>query len=125
MTDDEIIAKLTAYGSGTSGIAEVCKLAADRIASMRDVIADQRRLAREIDVAMHGEEGAALSPSLCDLVEPARQLRARASTPAPVNAEQMRTAIIQMIRKTVTDRGYAILGARIERDIAALQVRKC
>ena len=37
--------------------------------------ADKRRLAREIDVAMHGEEGAAAQPSLCDLVGSAQDLR--------------------------------------------------
>ena len=36
---------------------------------------DTKRLARLIDVAMHGEEGAAEQASLCDLVDPARQMR--------------------------------------------------
>lgn len=39
-------------------------------------LADKRRLARELDVAMHGEQGAAKQASLCDLVDSARQLRA-------------------------------------------------
>lgn len=39
-------------------------------------IADHRRLTRELDVAMHGEEGAAPQASLCDLIDPARKLRA-------------------------------------------------
>ena len=50
---------------------------AERIADYEAVLADKRRLAREIDVAMHGEEGAAKQASLCDLVEPARMMRER------------------------------------------------
>jgi hypothetical protein len=42
-------------------------------------LADKRRLAREIDMALHGEEGAAKQAFLCDLVEPARRLRKRAA----------------------------------------------
>lgn len=48
-----------------------------RCADYEQVLADKRRLAREIDVAMHGEEGAAKQPSLCDLVGPAEALRKR------------------------------------------------
>jgi hypothetical protein len=33
-----------------------------------EVLADHRRLVRELDVLMHGEEGAAKQASLCDLV---------------------------------------------------------
>ena len=50
---------------------------AERIADYEDAMADKRRLAREIDVAMHGEEGAAKQASLCDLIEPARMMRER------------------------------------------------
>lgn len=42
------------------------------------VLADMRRLTRELDVAMNGEAGAAPQASLCDLVAQARQLRANA-----------------------------------------------
>lgn len=52
--------------------------ARDLITHYEAAQADKRWLAREIDVAMHGEAGAALQPSLCDLVGPARKLRARA-----------------------------------------------
>ena len=36
---------------------------------------DKRRLTRELDVAICGKEGAAEQASLCDLIEPARNLR--------------------------------------------------
>lgn len=37
---------------------------------------EQCRLARELDIAISGAENAAEQASLCDLIEPARQLRA-------------------------------------------------
>ena len=43
-----------------------------------EVLADKRRLAREIDIALHGVDGAAKQTALCDLIEPAKALRARA-----------------------------------------------
>lgn len=43
-----------------------------------EVLADKRRLTRELDVAMHGEDGAAKQASMCDLIEPAKNLRTRA-----------------------------------------------
>lgn len=39
------------------------------------VLEDKVRLTRELDVAMHGEEGAAKQASLCDLIEPAKRMR--------------------------------------------------
>lgn len=39
------------------------------------VLADHRRLVRELDVALSGEAGAAKQASLCDLITQARQLR--------------------------------------------------
>ncbi len=47
-----------------------------KIADLNEALADKRRLTRELDVAMHGEEGAAKQASLCDLIEPAKKLRA-------------------------------------------------
>lgn len=47
-----------------------------RVKDCEEVLADKRRLAREIDIALHGEEGASKQASLCDLVEPAIRLRA-------------------------------------------------
>ena len=46
---------------------------ADLLDGFREAQEDKRRLAREIDVAMHGA-GAAQQASLCDLVHPAREL---------------------------------------------------
>lgn len=40
-----------------------------------EVLADKRRLVRELDAALHGEDGAAKQASLCDLIKPARDLR--------------------------------------------------
>ena len=45
------------------------------IANYEEVLKDTRRLTRELDVAMHGEDGAAQQASLCDLIEPAKRLR--------------------------------------------------
>ncbi len=45
------------------------------LAGHEEVLTDHRRLVRELDVAMHGQEGAALQASLCDLIGPARRLR--------------------------------------------------
>jgi len=63
-------------------LALALQAALDREAAMKAdyevAAASARRLAREIDVAMHGEEGAAQQASLCDLVDPARWLRERA-----------------------------------------------
>lgn len=41
-----------------------------------EAAADTRRLTRELDVAMHGEAGAAEQASLCDLITAAKALRA-------------------------------------------------
>jgi|SRR6266850_1821597 len=43
----------------------------------KEAYEDGRRNLRRIDVAMHGEAGAALSPSGCDLIGPAEDLRKR------------------------------------------------
>ncbi len=48
------------------------------LAAEREVLDDKRRLTRRLDVAMHGEEGAAQQASLCDLIGPAEDLRERA-----------------------------------------------
>lgn len=51
-------------------------VAADK--NLNEMYAERCRLAREIDVAMHGEKDAAKQASLCDLVPSARWLRERA-----------------------------------------------
>lgn len=40
-----------------------------------EVLTDHRRLVRELDVALSGEEGAAKQASLCDLIGQAKQMR--------------------------------------------------
>ena len=43
--------------------------------NLKEVLEDTRRLARELDVALHGENDAAKQASLCDLIVPAQRLR--------------------------------------------------
>lgn len=70
--------------------------AAAEIERLRDLVeayelavADKRRLTRELDIAMHGENGAAKQASLCDLIEPARMLRNSARQDALEEAAAM------------------------------------
>src|SRR5882672_3668203 len=61
-------------------LAELIESALNDVAAEYDEVLrayaqDKRRLARELDVAMHGEEGAVKQASLCDLIEPARDIR--------------------------------------------------
>ena len=58
----------------TEAEAEISPLLATRD-DYKSAYEDTKRLARLIDIAMHGEEGAAEQASLCDLVGPARQMR--------------------------------------------------
>ena len=60
-----------------AALAEVERLTS-LVTDYEEVLADKRRLAREIDVAMHGEKGAAKQASLCDLVSAAKELSTRA-----------------------------------------------
>jgi len=53
-----------------------------------EVLADKRRLTRELDVAMHGEEGAAKQANLCDLIEPARKLRGGVESMNPLEVTE-------------------------------------
>ena len=50
------------------------ELLAGQIADYEAVLADKRRLAREMDVAMHGEAGAAKQPALCDVLSSVRNM---------------------------------------------------
>jgi hypothetical protein len=43
-------------------------------ADYEEVLADHRRLVREIDVILNGEEGAARQASLCDLIPQIKEL---------------------------------------------------
>lgn len=75
----ERLAKLTQSWDANVGrktrneITEILLEAAGLMRDYEDVLADKRRLTRELDVAMHGEEGAAQQASLCDLIGPAKQ----------------------------------------------------
>lgn len=53
---------------------------------------DMRRLTRKLDVALHGEDGAAQQASLCDLIGPASDLRAERDALQAEN-ERLREAI--------------------------------
>lgn len=46
-----------------------------RIRDLEEVLADKRRLTRELDVALSGPEGAAQQASLCDLIPIAKKMR--------------------------------------------------
>ena len=46
----------------------------DLLDGFREAQEDKLRLTRELDVALHGEAGAAKQASLCDLVGPAKEL---------------------------------------------------
>jgi hypothetical protein len=48
---------------------------ADQVQDLTDVLGDMRKLVRQLDVAMSGEEGAAKQASLCDLIEQGREMR--------------------------------------------------
>ena len=52
------------------------------IADYEDVLADHRRLVREMDVALNGEEGAAKQASLCDIVSQVKSLKRELVAPA-------------------------------------------
>lgn len=64
--------------------AEIKRLRAD----LRVSESERKRLAREIDVAMHGEAGAAKQAALCDLVPLALALRRKADA-----GERLATAL--------------------------------
>lgn len=63
----------------------------------KEVLEDKRRLAREIDVALNGEDGAAEQASLCDLVGAASKLRARVHELEGEKGEEVKFANIRLI----------------------------
>ena len=84
MKNQEILRSITIDTIKQHGmyVLDSAKRAADKldeqealIADYEEVLADKRRLTRELDVAMHGEAEAAEQASLCDLIEPAKRLR--------------------------------------------------
>ena len=56
-------------------LAQQARMHRALVKAQNEALEDGRRLTREMDIALHGD-GAAQQASLCDLVEPARQLRA-------------------------------------------------
>lgn len=59
-----------------SVIAPELERLTQEVQDLKEVIEDTQRLTRDLDVAMHGEEGAAKQASLCDLIVPAERMRA-------------------------------------------------
>lgn len=53
---------------------------AEELQDYKDVLEDKRRLTRLLDIAMHGEEGAAKQASLCDLIPLAERMREQIAT---------------------------------------------
>ncbi len=45
------------------------------IADYEEVLADHRRLVRELDIALNGEDGAARQASLCDIVSQVKSIK--------------------------------------------------
>lgn len=69
-------------GHANESDVNLCRSAADAIEELEQQVenhencaADVRRLTRELDVALSGEDGAAKQASLCDLIHPAERLR--------------------------------------------------
>lgn len=75
-----------------------------QVADHEACAADVRRLTRELDVVLSGEDGAAKQANLCDLIHPAERLRAhaikcsdefrKASMDAAVSNERLETAVM-------------------------------
>jgi len=78
------------------------------IADYEEVLQSHRKNVRALDVAMHGEEGAAKQASLCDLIGPARDIRAQAAKDAATIAG-LREGY-QKILKLTESRTYPAIG---------------
>jgi hypothetical protein len=65
------------------------------IADYEEVLADKRRLVRDLDCALHGEGNTAKQASLCDLIEPARALKTRADA-LQAEVERLRGVVAQI-----------------------------
>jgi hypothetical protein len=111
MLTDDVDSLLARLRTSEARVAELEALAQD----YEQVLASKRENIRLIDVAMHGEDGAAKQPSGCDLIEPARWLRERAEK---AEAEVARLARIN--RELVRSHNALNLdGARLEGLLAA------
>jgi hypothetical protein len=67
-----------AFIAAAPEMVQIIRELQESIGDYEDVLADKRRLTRELDIALHGETGAAKQASLCDLIHPALGLRAQA-----------------------------------------------
>ena len=80
--------------------AEPCGDEALTIADYEEVLADKRRLVREIDVIINGEDGAAKQASLCDLVGQIRELvairDAKPAAPTQIDAGELENALCHL-----------------------------
>lgn len=76
--------------------------AARLIDGYEEMAKHSRDLVRQLDVAMHGEQGAAKQATLCDLIGPAQELRERAEA-----AEKLVEALQKRHRR------HLILGAAV------------
>lgn len=76
---DETLPNAQLIAAAPALLAELKSLRAERD-DLLEVLADKRRLTRELDVALSGEEGAAKQASLCDLIGVAKSLRAERDT---------------------------------------------
>jgi hypothetical protein len=86
------IRNINAINTMHEAASTITQLRAD-LASYEEALKDTRRLAREIDVALHGEDGAAKQASLCDLVHPAAKLRAALAKAEQAAAEATARAV--------------------------------
>jgi hypothetical protein len=77
---------------------------------LKEVLDDKRRLTRELDVAMHGEEGAAKQASLCDLIRPAGRLRADLASAIAAKEEAERD--LKLCARYLRKRGIDIVDLR-------------
>ena len=88
-----------------SALYESSKELRAEIADLKEVLADKRRLARELDVAMHGEADAAKQASLCDLVPLAKELREKLerAQAALVHHNDMARSFYQIANRIATE----------------------
>lgn len=67
---------------------------------IEEILSDQRRLARELDVALFGQDGSAKQASMCDIVSAAKKMRAELSA--------FKEASEKILKENETCRVYAI-----------------
>lgn len=85
------------------------------IADYEEVLADKRRLTRELDIALHGEEGAAKQASLCDLIEPAKRLRETVTAQAAERDDYRESWKECMDQRAAAETALASARAEVER----------